>query len=476
MLHRLLPYKLRSWITTATKLPTVASNIKWYQHPRFSRPVSIAPLVSFRILFGLMMLLSIIRFWYRGWITSVYIKPAFHFTYTGFDWVQPLGAVGMHVIFAAVALAALCIAIGWLYRVASIVFFVGFSYIELIDVTTYLNHYYFISLVAFLLIWLPANRSYAVDALIQPHKARKMVPLWCIGIIRFQMAVVYVCAGIAKINPSWLLDAEPLRTWLPATTHLPIVGGFMYQAWVAYLFSWFGAIYDLFIAFFLLNHRTRPIAYVFVLLFHIATAIFFPGIGLFPYVMILGSTVFFSGSFHEKVLSRLPRYPITPPTLPTEGSTYRYTYPRWCALAIGLYVLVQVLVPFRHLLYPGRLFWTEQGYRFSWRVMLMEKSGAAYFTVRDKSNNRTFAVNNAEFLTPIQEKMMSTQPDLLVKYAHLLKQVYLRRGLKDPGVYAEVYVSLNGSRSRLFVDTATDLAAEPINLKHKKWVLPFKEQ
>ena len=90
------------------------------------------------------------------------------------------------------------------------------------------------------------------------------------------MAVVYVFAGLAKLNADWLMDAQPMRIWLPAKTHLPVVGKYMYETWVAYLFSWFGAVYDLFIVFFLLNKKTRPVAYCFVVIFHVATAIFFP--------------------------------------------------------------------------------------------------------------------------------------------------------------------------------------------------------
>ena len=35
--------------------------------------------------------------------------------------------------------------------------------------------------------------------------------------------------------------------------------------------------------------------------------------------------------------------------------------------------MIQVIFPLRYIFYPGELFWHEQGYRFSWRVMLMEK-------------------------------------------------------------------------------------------------------
>lgn len=440
----------------------------------FERQVPIEPLVTFRILFGLLMAASLVRFMVKGWVHSVYVMPRYHFTYSGFGWVHPLGQTGMYALFAMATLAALLMAAGFLYRIAAIVFFLGFTYIELIDVTTYLNHYYFISLVAFLLIWLPANRAYAIDVLLRPEKRRSLVPAWCVGIIRFQMAVVYVFAGLAKLNRDWLVEAQPLRTWLPAKSHLPIVGRYMYDVWVAYLFSWFGAAYDLFIAFFLLNRRTRLIAYVFVIVFHIATAIFFPGIGMFPYVMILCSLVFFSGQAHKRLLSLIPfsGRVSNPPV--TAYQYHPYARPVLMVAVVG-YILIQMVLPLRFLLYPGHLFWHEEGYRFSWRVMLMEKSGASYFTIKDKATGEHREVTNAVYLTPFQEKMMSTQPDMILKYAHFLAEEYKKQGMRDPEVYGEVYVSLNGQRSRLFIDSTVDLAKQPLSWGHYSWVLPYKK-
>ena len=435
------------------------------------RPVSIAPLVSFRILFGLLLFASILRFWWNGWIATLYVEPKFHFTYWGFEWVKPLGDTGMHLLFASMALAALMLALGLFYRVAAVWFFLSFTYVELIDLSTYLNHYYFVSLMAFLLIWLPAGRNYALDMLFWPEKRRSQTPRWTIGILRFQMGAVYFFAGLAKLNADWLLKALPMSMWLPAKSHLPIVGPLMYHPYTAYVFSWFGAVYDLFIAFFLLSGKTRPIAYLFVLVFHLATALFFPAIGMFPYIMMCCSLIFFSGDFHEKCLSYLPGYRAAQAA---PDSVYRYKAPDILSAAIGVYMLVQVLLPFRYLLYPERLFWHEEGYRFSWRVMLMEKSGVAYFKVKAKDGSATFEVNNAEFLSKLQEKMMSTQPDMILQYAHLLAAEYKKRGVASPVVNAEVYVSLNGRHSSLFIDPNVDLAAQEFSWKHYPWILPFK--
>jgi hypothetical protein len=439
---------------------------------RLQRPVSAAPLATFRVLFGLMMLAGTTRFWAKGWIDDLYVKPRFYFTFMGFDWVHPLNSSGMHLVFGTMALATVFIVLGLFYRVAIIAFFITFTYVELLDVTNYLNHYYFISLAAFLMIWLPAGRIFSLDVHLKPTSKVATVPLWMIGSLRLQVGMVYFFAGLAKLNPDWMLQAIPMKIWLPAKSHLPLVGNLMYQEWVAYLFSWFGAVYDLFIAFFLIYRTTRPWAYIAVLGFHISTAIFFPSIGMFPYVMMVCSLLFFSSATHQKVLNSLGQKLVANKHVKSNYSAYH----RRLFFLMMVFFVIQTIVPLRFLFYPGNLFWTEEGYRFSWRVMLMEKSGNTFFYVKEPATGKTFEVNNNEFLTPLQDKMMSTQPDLILRYAHYLARVYSGRGIKSPAVYAEVYVALNGRRSRLLVDTTVNLAAQPLSWKHYNWVLPYQSK
>lgn len=142
---------------------------------------------------------------------------------------------------------------------------------------------------------------------------------------------------------------------------------------------------------------------------------------------------------------------------------------------LGLFFVVQLLLPFRYLLYPGELFWTEQGYRFSWRVMLMEKAGYAQFTVKDELGKQTI-VNNTEFLTPLQEKMMATQPDMLLQYAHLLRDYYAQHGFRSPKVYVDSYVALNGRLGKPLVDPAINLALEHESLTPKSWITSFDDE
>jgi hypothetical protein len=114
------------------------------------------------------------------------------------------------------------------------------------------------------------------------------------------------------------------------------------------------------------------------------------------------------------------------------------------------------LFPWRFVLEPGKLFWTEAGYRFSWRVMLMEKAGTATFYVTDASG-REGMVHNSDHLLAHQEKQMAFQPDLIVQYAHYLKNHYSSQGQAVTRVRAEVYVTLNGQPSRLYFSPQLNL-------------------
>ena len=431
----------------------------------------------FRILFGMMMIWSIIRFWYYGWIESLYLEPKFHFSYYGFEWVKPLGA-WTYLLFIICGLAALCILLGFKYRYAIVVFFVTFTYIELMDKTTYLNHYYFISIVSFLLIFLPANAYYSIDAWLHSKKRYQWVPKWNIDAIKLLLGLVYVYAGLAKLNSDWLVEAMPLRIWLSTKTGVPLIGDLLAYEWVHYGFSWFGALYDLTIPFFLLFKPTRWTAFFFVVVFHIMTRVLF-NIGMFPYIMIVSTLIFFSASFHRKVLGFFSKVLHIDGTrfendrLFGIGSEFRGNVVR---VVVATFFLIQLLLPWRYLGYPGELYWTEQGYRFSWRVMLMEKAGYAQFKIVDKVSGRWFYVDNTEFLTPFQEKQMSFQPDFILEYAHYLKHHFESQGHQNLAIYVESVVTLNGRRSKAYIDPNVDLTQEKETFEDKKWILPFEDE
>jgi hypothetical protein len=430
-----------------------------------SAQTSIAPLVVFRIAFGIMMFAATLRFVSKGWVDTLFVQPSYFFTFYGFEWVKPLGANGMYMVFVIMMLCSLLIATGLFYRLSAIVFFLLFTYVELIDKTNYLNHYYFISIMAGILCLLPANKAFSLDVKLGIAKPTATVPMWTIFALQLQMAMVYFFAGISKINPDWLLNAMPLRIWLPAKADVPLIGAWLTEQWVAYAFCWIGMLFDVLVAFFLFNKRTVWYAYTVVVVFHVLTAILFPGIGMFPFIMIVCATIFLPASFHEKLLH------LTPSPSPKERGTEKaFSFQSVVLAVLVLHFSIQAVMPFRYMLYPGKLFYTEQGYRFSWRVMLMEKVGYTIFTVRDAATGNSVEVNNRKFLTLQQEKQMSTQPDMILQFAQHLKDVYGRE-MKQPEVYAEAYVTINGRSSRLLIDPKVNLAAEQDGFANKKWIL-----
>ncbi|GAB3533721.1 HTTM domain-containing protein [Pontibacter brevis] len=441
--------------------------------PYLTAPVSAAPLAVFRIIFGGMMLASVLRFIWKGWVTELYVQPKVYFTYYGFEWVQPLGETGMYALFSVMAVATLGIMVGLFYRLSALLFFLSFTYVELIDKTNYLNHYYFVSIVALLLVLVPAHRHFSLDVLRKPHTWVSHVPRWAVLIFKLQLGLVYFYAGIAKLNPDWLLEAMPLRYWLPAHTHLPLIGPLLDEVWVAFVFCWFGAFYDLTIPLFLNWRKSRILAYLTVVVFHVLTAVLFQ-IGMFPYIMMVSTLIFFSESFHERLLGWFRNVAkVRMPAAPAFANVR--AQPLLLSL-LAVYFVLQVLVPWRFLLYPGPLFWTEQGYRFSWRVMLMEKSGTAFFYVRDPKTGYEVEINNRDYLTITQEKQMAMQPDMLLQYAHMLQQDFASRGIPNTQVRAEVYVSMNGRGSRLFIDPTVNLAAEKESFLPKPWILPLDKE
>jgi len=434
-------------------------------------------LAFFRLAFGFMMLFGLIRFASNGWIDKFYIQPQFHFTYYGFSWIKPIGMY-TYGLFILCGIAAFCVAIGYKYRLSAVVFFLTFTYTELMDKTTYLNHYYFVSVVGFVMIFLPANAYFSVDAFKNPRLAFQKIPSWTTDILKLLLAIVYIYAGIAKLNSDWLIHAMPLKIWLPANTDLPIIGQFLNENWAHYAFSWIGAIYDLAIVFLLLNKRTRLFAFILVVVFHLLTRILFP-IGIFPYIMIVYTLVFFSSVFHKKALVFIARifkismlsFDNTKAKIQSFGPVSKAKLSVLCT-----FVIFQMMFPFRYLCYDDELFWTEEGYRFSWRVMLMEKAGYTEFVVTDSKTKQSVSINNSDFLTTFQEKQMSFQPDFILEYAHFLHDHFEQKGFHDPEVYAESYVALNGRLSKLYIDPKVDLAKEKESFYHKTWLLPFEDE
>jgi len=407
----------------------------------------------------------LVRFTAKGWVTEFYIEPAFHFPYPGFTWLRSWPGEWMHVHFILLTLLALGVALGFCYRICITLFCLGFTYVELLDQTTYLNHYYLISLLSGLLIFLPAHRAWSYDAWRKPQIRLDAAPAWSLNILRFQVGVVYVFAGLAKLNADWLFKAEPLRIWLAARSDLPLIGPLLGQLWVAYAASWFGAAFDLSVVFFLLCRRTRRLAYALAVFFHVMTWVLF-NIGMFPWVMLVAATVFFPVDWPRHFVSMVTALAgngvqnarrIHNAAVPKNPWGSRKTF--LLRPALFAYAAVQLALPLRSFFCAQPPAWTCEGFNCAWRVMVAEKTGYVEFYAFDPVIGRSWKLSAKDQLTPRQLTMMAQDPDLIRAFARRLAADLRKQGHPQIQIRADAFATLNGRPSQRMIDPKVNLAA-----------------
>lgn len=445
-------------------------------------PVDIASLAAFRIIFGTVMFVGILRFLTTGWIEPMYGEPRWFFTYPGLSWIQPWSVTGMYVHYGLLAILALAIAVGAFYRLAVVLFTLGFLYTQLIDVTNYLNHHYLVVLLGVLLAFLPANAAWSVDARRHPVIARSSIPAWFVWLLRFQIGVVYVFAGLAKAKVDWLGYGQPLNLWLSARTETPIIGGLFDEHRVALAMSWAGFLFDTTIVAWLSWSRTRLPAYAALIVFHGLTGYLF-NIGMFPLIMTSCALILFSPSWPRRLLATLrrdrgpsdvaaggPAPGDAPPPLTSSSSNAARRPSRLVVAVLALYIAIQILVPLRHLAYPGELLWNEDGMRFAWHVMIREKHGSVTF-VAAFTNGKQLEIPASNYLTPRQEREMGGQPDLILQLAHAIGRDLHARGYREFALRVRTAVSLNGRAPAPMIDPSIDLLRVD-DRGARTWVLP----
>ncbi|MBK8592292.1 MAG: HTTM domain-containing protein [Sandaracinaceae bacterium] len=440
---------------------------------RLSSEVDIASVAVFRVLFFGLMCASSVRFMAEGWVERCFVQPSFFFHYWGASAVQVLSPSAMMTLHVVMAVSAALACVGLLYRVAAPVFLLSFVYVELCDVSNYLNHYYQAALLALLFCVVPAHRALSLDARLRPGLRRDTLPAWCLFVLRFQVGVVYVFAGLAKAQPDWLLHGQPLGIWLAARTETPLFGPLFGLPHMPLIMSWAGFLFDSTIVFWLLLRRTRPYAYALVIVFHALTHVLFH-IGIFPFLMMLSAPIFFDADWPRHVVARLGRARSSAPRLiqrtVASPTSARLTAP--LTLALALYMLVQVALPLRAHAYGGNVLWHEQGMRFSFRVMVRSKTGAVTYRVRARGLVNEQRVEPCRYLNALQEREMAGQPDLILQLAHRIAADYRARGHEDVQVRADVFVSLNGRPSQRLIDPDVDLAGVRDGLSPACYILP----
>jgi len=469
--------------------PCVSSGVKASLSQRLCaaliKPVDISFLVFFRILFGGITLWEVYRYFTHGWITRYYVEPAVTFTYYGFSWVKPWPGRGMYIHFFVLGVAAACVMVGFLYRLAAPVFFLAFTYFFLLDQTRYLNHFYLVCLISLLMCFLPAERAFSVDALLRPKIRSAVVPAWTLWLLRAQVGIPYFYGGVAKLNSDWIFGGEPMRSWLRPFTRVPGGSSIFTADWVVYSFVIGGLMLDLLVVPLLLWRRTRLLGFAAAVVFNLINSVIFD-IGIFPWLMLGALLIFFPpdlprrfarafmSSGEELLDVERTQASIRPERIAETSSCPPLTAShKLIAGLLAAYFVVQLLFPLRHYFYPGDVSWTEEGHNFSWHMKLRTKGGEALFTVTHPPTGQTWTIKPEDYLKSHQVIKMTTKPELLLQFGHYLAEEKRREGYDNVEVRARVMVSLNGRQPQLLIDPNVDLAKEQVSLLSARWIVPL---
>lgn len=427
------------------------------------QPIDIAPLIVFRIFLGFLLFAETFGAICTGWVTNVMIKPAFTFSHIGFEWLQPLPGNGMYFYFLIMSLLGLGVMAGYKYRWSLGLFTILWAGAYLMQKESYNNHYYLLLLVCFIMLFLPANRYCSIDAKAKPEIRQEVMPQWCSWVMILQIAIVYVFAVVSKLYPQWL-DGTFIRLLLGRDHHPAFLKGLFSQSWFHLFISWSGIFFDLLIVPMLLWKKTRNLAFLSSLIFHLFNAVVLQ-IGIFPF-FALSFVVFFypPETIRKLFFKKKPVIETTTVSLPKQSALLYF---------FAVYFVIQLLLPLRHFLIEGDVLWTEEGHRLSWRMMLRQRDGHVSFRIVDHKSG-TESYYDYSKLTPKQQNFIATKPDGIWQMTQRIKKEYAAKGQKV-SIFVNDMVSVNGGEYATFIDPKTDFALAKWNtFSHNDWILLYE--
>lgn len=426
-------------------------------------------LIVFRIIFGFLIFLESVGAICTGWVKRTLIDPEFTFTVIGFDWLQPLPGNGMYYYYAIMGLFGLMVMIGYKYRLSIIAFTILWTATYLMQKASYNNHYYLLILISGFMCVLPAHKYLSVDTKIKPAITSIHMPNWARWIFIGQMAIVYTYGSIAKLYPDWL-DTTVMSQFMLAKQHYYIIGDVLQNTYLHYFLAYGGILFDGLIIPLLLIKKTRKIAFITAIFFHLFNAVVFQ-VGIFPFLS-LGFCLFFFDlkTIHDVFLKRKLFYNSEDIINPKNTLFIKTLF--------GFYFCIQLLLPIRHWFIKGDVLRTEEGHRLSWRMMLRAKSGIINFKIIDKVTGKITYIDHREILSSKQSQIIATKPDVIWQFVQRIKNNYNADG-KSIEIYAvNSRIGINGRPFKPFVNGEVDLSTVDWNtFCHSEWILnPLTEK
>ena len=427
---------------------------------QFFKPIDNAPLIIFRIFFGLLLALESFGAILTGWVKRVFVEPEFTFSHIGFEWLQPLPGNGMYFYYILMGFLGIAIMLGYRYRLTLAAFTLLWTGVYLMQKTSYNNHYYLLILICIIMLVLPANQYASLDAKNNPTIKNLSMPQWCSWVLIFQVAIMYFFAAVAKFYPGWLDGTFPSQLF--SNNPFPSLDSILNHRNFHLFIAYSGIIFDLLIIPLFLYKKTRTVAFFAALFFHVFNAVFLQ-IGIFPFFALSFIVFCYPPEFIRKLFFKQK------PSLQPISTSYQ-TKPVLLWFFIP-YFIIQIALPIRHWFIPHDVLWTEEGHRLSWRMMLRMRQGFTQFRIIDKETKALIPYDHTAKLSQKQLNYISAYPDGIWQMAQIIKKEFAAKN-QDVMIYVDSKVAINGGAFHSFIDPNIDLAEEDWNyFTHNDWIV-----
>lgn len=437
---------------------------------RLYRQIDNSPLIIFRILFGLLFACESFGAIATGWVRDNLVDVKFTFSHIYMDFLQMLVGPQMYVYFFLMGCVSVAVMLGYRYKWTMPLLTVLWAGAYFLQKTSYNNHYYMLLVICVYMCFLPANRYASLDVKHNRVDQELSMPTYISWIFIFQVGMLYIYGTVAKLYPDWL-DGTFTKLMYQGASIPDVFINVFTQDWFAITIAYLGIIFDGLVVFLLLNKRTRTLAVIASLVFHLFNSITLH-IGIFPYFALSFAVFFYepeqvrSWFFKKKpVLDKAVLATVQPSAFSLRPSVKYF---------LLSFMFIQLVLPLRHYFIKGDVLWTDEGHRLSWRMMLRSRAGYTNYITENKKTGERKYYDIEDVLTHKQLARLSS-PDMIWQMAQRIKNEYKAKG-ENVAVYAESYVSINNRELSKFVDSTVDLGAVSWDyFSHCEWILekPF---
>lgn len=449
---------------------------------KLSQPTDGASLAFLRIFYGWIMAIDVIRLYLKGNLETYYFTPTMEFTYFFAPWVGHFSEPVMTTLFLACSPLALCMMLGYRFRITGFLFLVIQTYFFLSNPLNYLNHIYFALILGFLLWVTPSHRIWSLDAVRNRKKGtwpeNDSIPRWAIYLILIQMEIMLVSAGLVKLSPEFY-EGHPLREWLVKILDYPL----FYYEWEIRVAIFLSIATHLLIAPFLLFKKTRLYALGMYAFFHLSNHFIFPGIGVFPFLTFAATTMFLDPSWPRRFLGFFKRQKDKIWPVRIDPQNHKFPHQKLTPFLLSflcLWIIIQLFLPIRHFLIPGNVHWDRNGNLFAWQMMLISRrfgDGTKFYICANKKDEEATCrkdYRQDSYLSLMPYTQLYMYPDLALQYAHQLAENVKKSGYDEVRVYGVVRKSISGRPYQNYWDPDIDLTKVERSFWKDDFLLPLK--